>query len=188
MPRKQHPEDLPTYSGSTPLRSLKQELFCHKYITPGKTFSNGRWSYMFSYFIDWIEKHLLLMRALEKMKNVDDRDITCNTLNSELEKKFNVCDVASSNILSFIKVQARIEYLKVKYLKMTDELADAELASVIKQNKDLSNKMASIREYNRLRSRGSEGNVNIVFNDELRNFNDDDLYEELKRRKSKGSK
>ena len=43
-----------------------------------------------------------------------------------------------------------------KLSNLTDEEVDAELAGIVRQDKDLKSKLGSIKEYNRLRERGAE--------------------------------
>lgn len=51
-----------------------------------------------------------------------------------------------------------VDYLKELWRKtgLTDEEVDAELAGIVRQNKDLKSKLGGIKEYNRLKERGAE--------------------------------
>ena len=52
---------------------------------------------------------------------------------------------------------------------MTDEEVDSELAGIVRQDKDMSNKLGAIREYNRVQGRASDKlKVEVDLTDELR--------------------
>lgn len=56
-----------------------------------------------------------------------------------------------------------------KLSHLTDEEVDSELAGIVRQDKDMSNKLGAIREYNRVQGRASDKlKVEVDLTDELR--------------------
>jgi hypothetical protein len=115
-----------------------QELFCRYYAQGEGTFGNATLSYAAAYEIGLGDPTLV------------DKD--GNPLSAKLyPEEYNTCSANGSRLLRNDKVQERIRVLLNELLK--DEIVDAELAKVIKQDGDLAPKVAAIKEFNKLRGR-----------------------------------
>ena len=107
----------------------KQELFCQYYSTNVLgTRGNATQSYLKAY----------------GERDEDEKEMTEDT-----------AAVNGHRLLRNAKI---ISYLTElwKLSGLTDSEVDAELAGIVRQNKDLKSKLGSIKEYNRLRERGAE--------------------------------
>ena len=106
----------------------KNELFCQYYAKDELCFGNATLSYAEAYgYFDKIAEH----------KNTD--------------LVYNQCSVSGKKLLRIAKIKARVTELLNEWLK--DDIVDAELAKVIRQDYDLSVKVSAIKEYNKLKSR-----------------------------------
>lgn len=113
-----------------PKLNPKQEAFCRYYAQGEGTFGNATLSYAAAY-----DYHL------DAEADEDDGDSSAR----------NVCAVEGARLLRNPHVQERVTKLLNELLK--DEIVDAQLAKVIKQDGDLTPKVAAIKEYNKLRGR-----------------------------------
>ncbi|MEI6093515.1 MAG: terminase small subunit [bacterium] len=73
---------------------------------------------------------------------------------------YKTCAAAASRLLRGVKIANRIS--EMLNLVMNDQTVDNELGYVIAQKADLNSKVAAIREYNKLKKRVSEVQVNDV--------------------------
>lgn len=120
------------------LENARRELFCQYYAKGEGTFGNATLSYSAAYEIELGD-----VTKLDKHGNVVvERDYTGS---------YNTCSVNGTRLLRIAHVQQRVTALLNELLK--DEIVDAELAKVIKQDGDLQPKVQAIREYNKLRGR-----------------------------------
>ncbi len=116
----------------------RQELFCRYYAQGEGTFGNATLSYAAAYEID--------------LGDLSQRDKLGNVIvPRDTIPVYNTCSANGSRLLRHDKVQARVTVLLNELLK--DEIVDAELAKVIKQDGDLTPKVAAIKEFNKLRGR-----------------------------------
>lgn len=121
-----------------PKLNPKQEAFCRHYAKGEGTFGNATLSYSAAYDID--------------IGDLSRRDMVGNTIvGREFKDEYQTCSVNGARLLRNAKVQARITELLNELLQ--DEIVDAELAKVIKQDGDLAPKVQAIKEYNKLRGR-----------------------------------
>src|SRR5215204_6474040 len=126
-----------------PKLNPKQEAFCRYYAQGEGTFGNATESYAAAYGYD-------LDPADEDDEHEDDGE---NEEGDDIEYDGarNVCAVEGARLLRNPNCQERINVLLNELLK--DEIVDAQLAKVIKQDGDLTPKVAAIKEYNKLRGR-----------------------------------
>jgi hypothetical protein len=110
--------------------NAKRELFCRYYAQGEGTFGNATLSYSAAYEIElgdltWHDK---------------DGNLR---VHRDYAAGYHVCSVNGARLLRNADVQSRITVLLNELLK--DEIVDAELAKVIKQDGDLSSAVASSR-------------------------------------------
>jgi hypothetical protein len=120
------------------LDNQRRELFCRYYAQGEGTFGNATLSYAEAY-----EYELGDINLVDKNGNP--------IIHRDYEGSYYTCAVNGSKLLKNAKVQERINVLLNELLK--DEIVDAQLAKVIKQDGDLTPKVAAIKEYNKLRGR-----------------------------------
>ncbi len=124
----------------------KQELFCRFYTQNGETFGNGTDSYAEAYDFKLDEL------STKDVYGAPDEDGNREKIDdSPYDKAERVCASNASRLLRIAKIQARITTLLNEVLK--DEIVDSQLAKLVMQDRDNTNKIAAIREYNKLRGR-----------------------------------
>jgi len=116
----------------------RQELFCRYYAQGEGTFGNATLSYAAAYEIE-----------LGDLSKFDKNGVL--VVGKEYQADYNNCSTSASRLLRNVKMQARVTVLLNELLK--DEIVDAELAKVIKQDGDLTPTVAAIKEFNKLRGR-----------------------------------
>jgi hypothetical protein len=121
-----------------PKLNPQQEAFCRYYAQGEGTFGNATLSYSAAYEIElgdltWHDK---------------DGNLR---VHKDFVGDYHVCSVNGARLLRNADVQERINVLLNELLQ--DKIVDAELAKVIKQDGDLTPKVAAIKEYNKLRGR-----------------------------------
>ena len=130
------------------LDNLRREKFCRYYAQGEGTFGNATLSYAAAYDIE-----------LGDLSIVDKEGRP--VVEKDFRGQYEVCATNGWRLLKNADVQARITVLLNALLK--DEIVDAELAKVIKQDGDLTPKVAAIKEFNKLRGRiiemGAAGQV-----------------------------
>jgi hypothetical protein len=130
----------------------QQELFCQYYARSGEFFGNGTLAYAEAY--DYQLEKLSQFNGDIADDDPDENEfgIRAHTRTlSEYDRSYNVCAVEANRLLNNPKVQARLTVLLNDLLK--DEIVDSQLAKLIMQDGDNTNKIAGIREYNKLRAR-----------------------------------
>jgi hypothetical protein len=115
-----------------------QEAFCRYYAQGEGTFGNATLSYAAAY-----EFELGDLSFTDKDGNI--------SVHPDFAGDYHTCSVNGNKLLRKTEVQERITKLLNELLK--DEIVDAELAKVVKQDGDLTPKVAAIKEYNKLRGR-----------------------------------
>ncbi|OJW18781.1 MAG: hypothetical protein BGO51_15535 [Rhodospirillales bacterium 69-11] len=120
------------------LDNLRREKFCRYYAQGEGTFGNATLSYAAAYDIE-----------LGDLSIVDKEGRP--VVEKDFRGQYEVCATNGWRLLKNADVQARITVLLNALLK--DEIVDAELAKVIKQDGDLTPKVAAIKEFNKLRGR-----------------------------------
>lgn len=133
-PAKQKSVDAPIGDTLNP----KHEAFCRYYAQGEGTFGNATLSYAAAYEIE-----------LGDLSRFDKNGVL--VVGKEFQADYNNCSTSASRLLRNVKIQARVTVLLNELLK--DEIVDAELAKVIKQDGDLTPKVAAIKEFNKLRGR-----------------------------------
>ena len=108
----------------------KQELFCQMYVNNRGSFGNATSSYALAY------------------------DMEIDGVSDERKEAYNVACASGSRLLINVKIKDRIIQLLNDLLK--DNIVDAELAKIIMQDYKLESKISAIREYNRIKGRGSD--------------------------------
>lgn len=103
--------------------NLKQEKFCQLYSSDQEFFANGTQAYIEAY------------------------DIQVKT-----NKDYMSAAAAASRLLKSVKVLARINEL-LELRGLNDAFVDKQLEFLVTQNAELPTKLASIKEYNKLKSR-----------------------------------
>lgn len=127
--------------------NIKQELFARCYAQNTAMFGNATMSYAYAYGYKLDE----MSHEKGEATNWDKKGTAIAWEDSEYVKACAICAVEGSRHLRNPKINRRIDELLSEY--MTDQMVDAELAKVIKQDHDLSPKVAAIREFNALRGR-----------------------------------
>ncbi len=112
--------------------NFNQEAFCQYYANGGEYFGNGVWSYILAY-------------------KLDIPLISYSALNESQKRIYETAKVRASNELTNVNIKQRCNELLDALIK--DEIVDRELAKVILQNKELSAKVAAIKEYNQVKGR-----------------------------------
>jgi hypothetical protein len=120
------------------LENKRRELFCRYYAQGEGTFGNATLSYAAAY-----DHAITFLQKTDRWGNIYNSPV-------ELDL-YNACSANGSRLIRGDKVQARITVLLNELLK--DEIVDAELVKVIKQNGDLNPKVQAIKEYNKLSGR-----------------------------------
>jgi len=120
------------------LENKRRELFCRHYAQGEGTFGNATLSYAAAYEYD-----LIFVKKTDRWGTLYDSPVDLNV--------YQTCGSNGSRLLKDDKVQARITVLLNELLK--DEIVDAELAKVVKQDGELQPKVQAIKEYNKLRGR-----------------------------------
>ena len=121
-----------------PVLNPKQEAFCRYYAQGEGTFGNATLSYAAAYEIE--------------LGDLTRHDMVGNMIVPKQYKlAHNTCAVNGTRLLRNAHIQERVNTLLNELLK--DEVVDAELAKVIKQDGDLQPKVQAIKEYNKLRGR-----------------------------------
>lgn len=122
--------------------TLKQELFCRAYAKNRATFGNATLAYAYAYNYDFNNA------SREPEKDEEGKEIPKS---SDYDRLMNVCAVCGYRLLRNEKIDTRIT--KLLNEEMNDEVVDAELAKVIKQDGRLDAKVQAVKEYNALKGR-----------------------------------
>lgn len=120
--------------------------FCQLYTQNSDLFGNATLSYAdaFGYDLESLSQEAIYSEPDEfgHKEKIEDSPYT---------KAYNVCSVMGTRLLRMVKID---EYTKVLLNEMmTNENADAELAWVMKQRRDLGPKIQALREFNKLKNR-----------------------------------
>ena len=132
----------PSPSDTVDRLNPKHEAFCRYYTQNDQTFGNATLSY--AYAFDY---------KLDELPDDDEvRDESGVVIEaSSYDKAYKVCSVMGHRLLRNASIQQRNVVLLNELL--TDQVVDSELAKVIKQDGDLTPKVAGIKEYNKVRGR-----------------------------------
>lgn len=120
--------------------------FCQLYTQNSDLFGNATMCYAeaFGYDLESLSTEAVYSEP-------DENGIREKLEDSPYTKAYNVCSVMGARLLRMVKID---EYTKVLLNEMmTNENADAELAWVMKQRKDLGPKIQALREFNKLKNR-----------------------------------
>jgi hypothetical protein len=120
------------------LENKRRELFCRLYAQGEGTFGNATLSYAEAY-----EHEITFAEKTDRWGNIYRSPVELAV--------YNMCSAHGSRLVRDGRVKDRITVLLNELLK--DEIVDAELVKVIKQNGDLAPKVQAIKEYNKLRGR-----------------------------------
>src|SRR6185312_15040580 len=112
--------------GAEELENQRRELFCRLYAQGEGTFGNATLSYAGAYDVN-----LEFERKTDRWGNIYNSPIDV--------KAYHNCSANGSRLLRDDRVQARITVLLNELLK--DDVVDAELAKVIKQDGELQSKV-----------------------------------------------
>jgi len=128
-------------------------MFCKLYTQNTDLFGNATLCYAeaFGYDLESLSQEAVYSEPDEfgHREKIEDSPYT---------KAYNVCSVNSARLLRNAKID---EYTKILLNEMmTNENADAELAWVMKQRRDLGPKIQALREFNKLKNRVTD-NINI---------------------------
>lgn len=139
------------------LPNPKQELFCWLYAGyhNADLFGNGTRCYMQAYgYIDEIAK---INRKIDDLRATRPEGYTVmvDRYDARIKSMRNIAAVGAHTFLIKPNIRARVDYLVDQYIG--NDYTDRELQFVIMQRKDLNSKVAAIREFNRLKSRGGAG-------------------------------
>jgi len=129
----------------------KRELFCRYYTQNAELFGNATLSYAeaFDYKLEGLSKDGVYEQVVnEETGEYENGDLIEA---SEYDKAYHVCGVEASKLLKKPDIQERVRVLLNEMLK--DQVIDSELAKLILQDRDNTNKIAAIREFNKLRGR-----------------------------------
>ncbi len=146
------PEPEVIEDGSQPfILNPQWELFCQYYTKNTELFGNATHSYAEAY--DYKLDELDHDDAIYEETPLPDGSIKYGKIiePSTYSKAVNVCAVQSNRLLRNSKIQTRITKLLNEL--MTDEFVDSQLVKVITQDRDLSPKVAAIKQYNELKAR-----------------------------------
>jgi hypothetical protein len=129
----------------------KRELFCRYYTQNQELFGNATLSYAeaFDYDLDALSRKAVYAEVIDEETGETSEGALID--DSPYDKAYHVCSVLSSRLLRNVEIQARITVLLNELLK--DEVVDSQLAKLVMQNGDNTNKIAAIREFNKLRGR-----------------------------------
>lgn len=128
----------------------KEELFVRYFTQNDETFGNATQSYAAAYGVN-----------LDVPRDDEKRDENGKViLRSSYDRACQLCAVEGKRLLRKPKIQS----LKVKLLNelMTNEVIDAELMKVVKQDEDRASKVAAMREFNKLKNRTTDQPNTIV--------------------------
>lgn len=145
--------------------TVKQELFCRFYTQNTELFGNATLSYAeaYGYDLENADKDDELIEfsdgKIMTKREKNDREFRGEILEgktrtiepSTYSKLYHTCGVSAHHTLKNPKIDKRIIVLLNEL--MEDSQVDAEIAKVIKQNRDLGAKMRAIGEYNKLKQR-----------------------------------
>lgn len=122
--------------------TLKQEKFCRLYTQNKALFGNSTLSYAeaYNYELDGASRE---SEKDEKGNNIP--------MTSEFDRMYNVCSACSSRLLRNDKIDNKIRELLNEML--LDKVIDAELIGIIMKGEKDSDRIAGIREYNKLKQR-----------------------------------
>ena len=112
--------------------SLEQEEFCKNFASEREFFGNGVQSYIDAYGIDVSKKG-----------------------------QYDVAKAAAYTLLTKVYINARITEL-LESGGLNDANVDKQLGLVINQNAELGNKVAAIREYNKLKKRVAKEDADMI--------------------------
>lgn len=126
--------------------SPQQIMFCTLYVKNSDLFGNATMCYAdaYGYNLESLSQEAIYSDPDEfgKKEKLEDSPYT---------KAYNVCSVSGNQLLRIPKID---DYIKVLLNElMTNENADAELAWVMKQRRDLGPKIQALREFNKLKNR-----------------------------------
>lgn len=124
----------------------KQELFCHIYTHNRQLFGNATLSYAeaYDYGLDELSQE-------KPVLGYDSKGEPNKWGESEYTKAYNVCSAQGSRLLRNQKIDDRIRELM--NLLMRDSIVDAELISIVLHGEKDSDRVAAIKEYNKLKQR-----------------------------------
>jgi len=142
---------------NVPLDNVRHELFC-QYMTGGEeTFDNGTKSYAFAYEIDYESLSKDDAKYEIQIDKETGKPMNVCVEKSSFAKAELVCAVNASKLLRTAKIKNRIT--KLMSLMLTEEFVDGELLYVAKQRRELSPKVAAIKEFNALKGRVVQKNA-----------------------------
>lgn len=122
--------------------NLQQEAFCRFYTQNRELFGNATLAYA--------EAYNYRLDELSREDEIDEKgNKKPNT--SEYDRAYNTCSVNGSRLLRISKIDERIRDLLNEML--LDKVIDAELVSIILKGEKDSDRVAAIREYNKLKQR-----------------------------------
>lgn len=127
---------------AAPLLKPQQERFCRLYTQNTEYFGNATLSYAaaYGYELDSLSK---IREKTEKGKDIVGT--------SDYDRTYDMCSANSSRLLRNDKIQ---DFLRKCYNDlMRNDVVDSELIKVILQERDLTPKVAAIKEYNKLKAR-----------------------------------
>src|SRR5829696_8941620 len=133
------------------LDNQRRELFCRYFTQNDELFNNATLSYAeaYGYKLDELSKE----RVYEEIEDEKTGEIRKGKIiePSEYDKAYHVCGVEASKFLRKPEIQQRIVELRNELMK--DDYVDSQLVKVVQQDRDLTPKVAAIKEYNKLRGR-----------------------------------
>lgn len=160
--------------GEEVLKNPKWELFCWLYAGYHNRdlFGNGTRCYMQAY--GYNAKIIEIRKQIDKLLNGSGKDsvtgrvvraegysVEVDKLEREIKGMENSARALAAELLAKVSIRQRADYLVDTYI--TDEHSDRELQYVILQRFDLNSKVQAIKERNRLKDRGSKGNLEGSF-------------------------
>lgn len=128
------------YDGKTPLHDPKQELFCVLYTsnTTPAYFGHGQACYAFAY---GFQERINEIEALLVGPTKDRKGVSLKALQAEKKRKWHVCAVNATRLLTRADISTRCNYLMDSLF--TDEIMDRELVWTLQQRRDLASKMTA---------------------------------------------
>ncbi len=126
--------------------NINHKRFCQLYTQNSTLFGNATQCYAiaYGYDLDSLDSEAIYSEPDEEGKTEKLED-------SPYEKAYNVCKVEGHRLLTYPNINEYIN--KLLNEMMTNETADAELAWVMKQRVDLAPKLGALREFNKLKNR-----------------------------------
>ena len=154
--------------------SINEEIFCQYYVLNQETRSNGYQSYLIAYGREEDVENATNEDAVYAEREDGSRGELLQS--GAHDRLVNTLTKEASRLVRKPHVQSRIYELLNSLLR--DEIVDAELAKVMRQDRELPSKVRAIEEYNKLRQRSTKstvehefGNINPEISDkELREF------------------